>query len=267
MHADESHVHVCGITWNGCDDKIVTLNMWTADTRLPVHNQQGLIDEVRIYHRALTTADVAMLAVPPPPPPADVLTDMVAHLSFSEGGGSTLHDSSGAGNNFEMANGVAASGSSGEWLSCSEDKSVGVVDWRGGRVVQVWRGHERGVNRVVAAPRIGGALSASRDTTIRVWKRGQAVALGCGELARKTSGRDLDPRYLWSLWPSSSCAIAASNFLRTDIAMGAVSHPYNQPARILDPITFLCLFHKVPSGCSSSSSRAEIATAPSLPTP
>ena len=76
-----------------------------------------------------------------------------------------------------MANDVAATSSPGEWLSCSEDKVVGLVDWRTGSVLQRWRGHERGVNCVHAVPRVGAALSSSRDTTVRMWKRGQAEAV------------------------------------------------------------------------------------------
>ena len=81
-----------------------------------------------------------------------------------------------AGGHSEMANNVGASSAAGEWLSCGEDKSVTLVDWTAGKVVQTWRGHEKGVHRVVALPSHGGALSGSRDTTVRVWKRGQAEA-------------------------------------------------------------------------------------------
>ena len=76
----------------------------------------------------------------------------------------------------EMANGVASSGAAGEWLSCSEDKTVALVDWTAGRVVHSWRGHQKGVHRVVACPNGNVILSGSRDTTVRVWRRGQAEA-------------------------------------------------------------------------------------------
>ena len=76
----------------------------------------------------------------------------------------------------EMANGVASSGAAGEWLSCSEDKTVALVDWTAGRVVHSWRGHQKGVHRVVASPNGNVILSGSRDTTVRVWRRGQAEA-------------------------------------------------------------------------------------------
>ena len=73
----------------------------------------------------------------------------------------------------DMANCVSAGCEAGEWLSGAEDKLIALSDWRAGRVVHTWRGHERGVNRVVAAPHVGGALSCSRDTTVRLWKKGE----------------------------------------------------------------------------------------------
>ena len=62
----------------------------------------------------------------------------------------------------DIVNGVARSGTAGEWLTCSEDKTIARTDWATGAVVEVWRGHTRGVNRVVGVPAIDGALSASR---------------------------------------------------------------------------------------------------------
>lgn len=76
----------------------------------------------------------------------------------------------------DICNGVAASSTPGQWLSCAEDKLVALTDWRAGTVLHRWRGHERGVNRVVAVPHIEGALSASRDTTVRLWKPGSQEA-------------------------------------------------------------------------------------------
>ena len=75
----------------------------------------------------------------------------------------------------DMANCVSAGCEAGEWLSGAEDKLIALSDWRAGRVVHTWRGHERGVNRVLAAPHVDGALSCSRDTTVRLWKRGEAA--------------------------------------------------------------------------------------------
>lgn len=118
----------------------------------------------------------------------------------------------------DMANSVAACGP-GEWLSCAEDKIVALTDWRGGRVLQTWRGHERGVNRVLALPSIDGAISASRDTTVKLWKRGEATAaatltgheLGVSAIAAADDGllalsgsRDSSLR-LWDL-PTASLA-------------------------------------------------------------
>ena len=81
-----------------------------------------------------------------------------------------------AGAHDDMANGVSAACMSGAWVSCAEDKSVALTDWRAGRVIQVWQGHLRGVNRVVAVPAIGAYLSGSRDTTVKVWREGEADA-------------------------------------------------------------------------------------------
>ncbi len=77
----------------------------------------------------------------------------------------------------EPVNGVCA-GSRGEWLTASEDGSVARTDWASGRgVVERWRGHTKGVNRVIAPAALGGGcFTASRDTTIRQWARGAADA-------------------------------------------------------------------------------------------
>ena len=77
----------------------------------------------------------------------------------------------------DMANGVCAGFEPGEWLSCAEDKTVALTDWQAGQVVQQWRAHERGVNRVSSVPAIGCCLSGSRDTTVRLWRRGKAEAV------------------------------------------------------------------------------------------
>jgi len=37
---------------------------------------------------------------------------------------------------------------------------VALSDWCAGRVLCTWRGHERGVNRVLAAPHVNGAHSS-----------------------------------------------------------------------------------------------------------
>ena len=72
----------------------------------------------------------------------------------------------------DMANCVSAGCEAGEWLSGAEDKLIALSDWRAGRVVHTWRGHERGVNRVVAAPHVGGALSCASANTVRRWRGG-----------------------------------------------------------------------------------------------
>lgn len=94
-------------------------------------------------------------------------------ISYVHGGDSTVGPRTFIGAHSDMINGVAAGCAVGEWISCAEDKTVALTDWHSGRVVQTWRGHERGVNRVLAAPHADGALTCSRDTTVRLWKRGQ----------------------------------------------------------------------------------------------
>ena len=94
----------------------------------------------------------------------------------SETGGTTSF----AGPHDELVNGVATACGPGECLSCGEDRAVALVNWGKASVVQRWRGHERGVNRVIAAPHVGsagGAASASRDTTVRLWRRGEDDAV------------------------------------------------------------------------------------------
>lgn len=128
----------------------------------------------------------------------------------------------------EIANGVSAGCSTGEWVSCSDDKTVALADWKAGRIVQVWRGHSRSVNRVVALQSDATAhtsgqgiyLSASRDTTLKLWRRGEddAVATLAGHeltvsaVAAATDGsraisgsRDSSLR----LWDLRTCQLAS----------------------------------------------------------
>ena len=62
------------------------------------------------------------------------------------------------------------------WLSCGET-AVALTNWRAGRVEAVWRGHKKGVHRVVAIPDFDGCITGSRDTTLRVWQRGMPDAV------------------------------------------------------------------------------------------
>lgn len=121
----------------------------------------------------------------------------------------------------EVVNAVAAGCAAGEWLTCAEDRVVALTDWRTGRVVRRWRGHEKGVNRVLAAPRTGGAVSASRDTTVRLWSaadeplavlRGHelsvsAIALSEDGRSLFSGSRDSSVR-LWDL-ESATCTASA----------------------------------------------------------
>lgn len=54
-------------------------------------------------------------------------------------------------------------------MSCSEDGSCLLYDWRAQRVVRRWEGHTRGVNAVVYAPHSQEVVTAGRDLELRRW--------------------------------------------------------------------------------------------------
>lgn len=66
----------------------------------------------------------------------------------------------------------------GQWLSCGEDGVVAMVDWRQRKLMQSWRGHRKGVNCVLSAPRLSGAVSGGRDTLLKIWKENQPNPVG-----------------------------------------------------------------------------------------
>ena len=74
----------------------------------------------------------------------------------------------------EPINGVVSGLRGGQWLSCGEDGLVSLADYSQGSVVQSWRGHKKGVNRVLPAPQLDGVISAGRDTVIKIWRPGQS---------------------------------------------------------------------------------------------
>ena len=76
----------------------------------------------------------------------------------------------------DIINGVAGGESRAEFLTCAEDRTVALTSCNEGAVIERWRGHEKGISRVLSAPRLGGAVTASRDTTVRIWRRGSAEA-------------------------------------------------------------------------------------------
>jgi WD40 repeat protein len=71
-----------------------------------------------------------------------------------------------------MATAVCASGQPGEWISCDDAGAVALVDWAGGGATQQWAGHSKPVTGVAAAAWLDGAISASRDATVQIWRRG-----------------------------------------------------------------------------------------------
>lgn len=76
----------------------------------------------------------------------------------------------------EMATAVCASGQTGEWISGDDAGAVALVDWAGGGATEHWAGHPKSVTGVATAAWLDGAISASRDTTVRIWRRGTLLA-------------------------------------------------------------------------------------------
>jgi hypothetical protein len=90
----------------------------------------GLIDEVRVYNRALTASEIAADmnrggTPPPPPPPAPTPAGPVLALGFNEAAGSPIaHDSSGSGRDGSIREAQIVPGKFGNALSFD-----GVNDW------------------------------------------------------------------------------------------------------------------------------------------
>lgn len=85
-----------------------------------------------------------------------------------------------------MATGVCASGRVGEWISCDDSGTIALVRWAAGGGSERWVGHPKSVTRLASAAWLNGVVSASRDTSIRVWHRGSPSAP-----AAKLDGHDL----------------------------------------------------------------------------
>ena len=77
----------------------------------------------------------------------------------------------------DPVNNVSCGSKSGEWLSCGEDSVVSLTNWQEGSVSHMWHGHKKGVNCVVPATQLDGAVSAGRDCTIKLWNRGKQEIL------------------------------------------------------------------------------------------
>mmetsp|Transcript_22125 Transcript_22125/g.37066 ORF Transcript_22125/g.37066 Transcript_22125/m.37066 type:complete len:364 (+) Transcript_22125:51-1142(+) len=61
-------------------------------------------------------------------------------------------------------------------VSCSDDQSIVLFDWKKGEIVERWNGHKKPVNKVAFGPKTQCIYSASRDTTLKVWRRGISEA-------------------------------------------------------------------------------------------
>mmetsp|Transcript_48178 Transcript_48178/g.104349 ORF Transcript_48178/g.104349 Transcript_48178/m.104349 type:complete len:364 (-) Transcript_48178:326-1417(-) len=75
-----------------------------------------------------------------------------------------------AGPHADMATCVAAA-ATGQAFSAGDDGSVALVSWAEGVVLERWRGHKKSVNGLACASNLNGVFTASRDCTIRLWKR------------------------------------------------------------------------------------------------
>ncbi|MFB0555735.1 MAG: LamG-like jellyroll fold domain-containing protein, partial [Phycisphaerae bacterium] len=94
----------------------------------------GLLDDVRIYDRALSAAEILELASPPGP---------VGHWTLDEGSGTTAYDSSGNGNDGTIVgnptwiagvmgtalefHGLGAPGGGGDYIDCGNDVSLDIT--------------------------------------------------------------------------------------------------------------------------------------------
>jgi len=139
-----------------------------------------------------------------------------------------------AGPHAEMATGVCATGRAGEWVSCDDAGSIALVQWASGGAIEWWAGHAKSATRVASAAWLDGAVSASRDATIRVWRRGalaaptatftghdltvSALALSHSEAGRVFSGsRDSSVR----LWDASTGACISSCYVARNVVTSA----------------------------------------------
>ncbi|KAJ1621040.1 WD40-repeat-containing domain protein [Pavlovales sp. CCMP2436] len=78
----------------------------------------------------------------------------------------------------DIVNCLAPGPAPSQWLSCAQDRAVVLYCASTHKVLERWEGHARGVNRVAALR--GGdeaVVSASRDCTLKLWRRGQAEAV------------------------------------------------------------------------------------------
>jgi hypothetical protein len=100
------------------------------------NNFNGMVDEVRIYDRALTAAEIAALAA----------TDLVGHWTMDEGSGTTASDFSGLGNNGLVSGGAT-------W-------TLGIV---GGALSL------DGINGTVTVPNMRGLGAGNTAHTVAAW--------------------------------------------------------------------------------------------------
>ncbi|XP_071947133.1 WD repeat-containing protein 31-like [Antedon mediterranea] len=76
-------------------------------------------------------------------------------------------------------------------LSGSSDKSLVLYKWKDGTIMQRWTGHKKEITKVSHAVDSDAFFSASRDTTVNMWKRGTTQGGVCQNISQTFEGHDL----------------------------------------------------------------------------
>jgi hypothetical protein len=138
----------------------------------------GLIDEVRVYNRALTAAEIAKVmnmgtTAPPtstPPPPGPPASGLVAAYSFNDGSGTTAADASGNGRSGTIRGAQFVTGKAGmalrfdgvdDWVTVPDGVTGSALDLTTGMTLSAWVNPDAftGWETVVLKERGAGALA------------------------------------------------------------------------------------------------------------
>ena len=156
-----------------------------GDAAFPGEFYRGLIDDVRVYSRALTAAEIGLdmsvvggstptpTPTPTPPPPPPPATDgLVLSLGFDEASGTTAIDSSPSGRNGAISGAVRVPGKVGsalsfngtsDWVTVIDGAAGTPLDLTTGMTIEAWVNPNAlsGWNTVVMKERGVNALSYS----------------------------------------------------------------------------------------------------------
>jgi hypothetical protein len=112
---------------------------------------KGLIDEVKVYNRALTAAEIAAdmgsVAPPPPPPPPPPTGGLVLSFSFDEADGQPAIDASSSGRNGVITGAVRVPGKVGralqfdgidDWVTVTDGAAGTPLDLTTGMTLEAW---------------------------------------------------------------------------------------------------------------------------------